>query len=104
MPVAPWRREGQAKSRTESCSHPQIRPSETHSSVMKTLNQSRKERVVRIVVGLVAIFLGWFVIGDELLAAVFKIFGFVPLVTGLIGWCPFYAILGISTRRRMRHR
>ncbi len=27
------------------------------------------------------------------------IFGWVPLVTGLAGWCPFYALLGIGTRR-----
>lgn len=28
-----------------------------------------------------------------------EIFGWVPLVTGLIGWCPVYALLGISTRK-----
>ena len=53
---------------------------------------------------LIVIALGWFVIDDQLLAAVFKIFGFVPLVTGLIGWCPFYAIFGFSTKRGVRHR
>jgi hypothetical protein len=73
-------------------------------SAIKNLNESSIDRTIRIVVGLIAIYLGWFVIGDELLAAVFKIFGFVPLVTGLIGWCPFYSILGISTRRSLRRR
>jgi hypothetical protein len=28
-----------------------------------------------------------------------KIFAWVPLVTGFLGWCPIYAILGISSRR-----
>ena len=70
---------------------------------MKNVNESRRDRAIRIVVGLVAIYLGWFVIGDDLLAAIFKIFGFVPLVTGLIGWCPFYSILGITTRHGKCH-
>ena len=69
---------------------------------MKAINQSRMDRTIRIIAGLIAIYLGWFVIDDQLVAAVFKIFGFVPLVTGLIGWCPFYAILGLSTKRSMR--
>ncbi len=25
--------------------------------------------------------------------------GFVPLLTGLVGWCPLYAIAHLSTRR-----
>lgn len=50
------------------------------------------ERVIRVVVGagLTALaFVGpanyWFLLG------------LVPLATGLIGWCPPYAIFGIST-------
>lgn len=50
------------------------------------------ERVLRIVVGLVLIGLvatgqiGWW-----------GWLGVVPLATGLIGWCPPYAMLGINT-------
>ena len=50
------------------------------------------ERIARIVVGLGLVacaFIGpqnqWFLLG------------LVPLATGLIGWCPPYAIFGIST-------
>jgi hypothetical protein len=53
------------------------------------------ERVVRIVagIGLVSLtFWGpanpWFFLG------------LIPLATGLIGWCPPYAMLGISTCKR----
>jgi hypothetical protein len=28
---------------------------------------------------------------------VFKIGGFLPLLTGFIGWCPAYALFGVST-------
>jgi hypothetical protein len=50
------------------------------------------ERVVRVVVGIILTsmaFIGpanpWFLIG------------IVPVLTGLIGWCPPYQLLGIST-------
>lgn len=50
------------------------------------------DRTLRIIVGLALIGLaatgtvGWW-----------GWLGAVPLVTGLVGWCPPYAILGIST-------
>ena len=50
------------------------------------------DRILRIVVGLVLIALavtntvGWW-----------GWLGVVPLATGLIGWCPPYAMLGINT-------
>jgi hypothetical protein len=50
------------------------------------------ERIIRIILGLgltTMAFLGpanlWFLLG------------IIPLATGLIGWCPPYAILGINT-------
>ena len=50
------------------------------------------DRILRIVVGLVLIALaatntvGWW-----------GWLGIVPLATGLLGWCPPYALLGINT-------
>jgi hypothetical protein len=50
------------------------------------------ERVLRIVVGAALVVLaglgtiGWW-----------GWLGLVPLATGLVGWCPPYALLGIST-------
>ena len=56
------------------------------------VNIHRFERVARIVIGTILLsqaFVGaqnpWFYLGA------------VPLLTGLIGWCPPYALLGIST-------
>jgi hypothetical protein len=50
------------------------------------------ERVLRVIIGLALVsmaFIGpanyWFLIG------------LIPLATGLIGWCPPYAMLGINT-------
>jgi len=52
------------------------------------------ERVVRIVAGLAILSLLLFWEGN---ARYWGLIGILPMVTGLIGWCPPYAILGIST-------
>ncbi len=50
------------------------------------------DRILRIVLGLVLI--GLTVTGT---IGVWGWLGVVPLATGAIGWCPPYAIFGIST-------
>jgi len=58
---------------------------------MKT-NEGSVDRVLRIVVGLALVGL----------AATGKVgawgwIGIVPLLTGAVGWCPLYTVLGIKT-------
>ena len=50
------------------------------------------ERVVRIVAGVVLTSLAF--VGP---ANNWFLLGIIPIATGLIGWCPPYAILGINT-------
>lgn len=50
------------------------------------------DRILRIVVGIVLI--AFAVTGT---VGVWGWIGVVPLLTGLIGWCPAYPLLGIST-------
>lgn len=50
------------------------------------------ERIVRVVVGGIIISLAFW--GPKTLWAYL---GIIPIATGLIGWCPPYALLGIST-------
>lgn len=50
------------------------------------------ERIIRIVAGLVILSLAF--IGPE---TKWGYLGLIPLATGLIGWCPPYQLLGIST-------
>lgn len=60
---------------------------------MKT-NVGGVDRGLRIVLGLVLLSLFFVLDGD---ARWFSAVGFVPLLTGLIGWCPIYPLLGFST-------
>ena len=54
------------------------------------INEAGWDRVVRVVLGVVLLVLGWggFVTGG--LGLFLKIIGFVPLLTGVIGFCPIY--------------
>ncbi len=55
-------------------------------------NIGKTERIVRVVVGLGILSLA--LVGPR---SPWAYLGFLPLLTGLIGWCPPYALLGIST-------
>jgi hypothetical protein len=57
-----------------------------------TKNVHPVERIVRIVVGLGLTSMAFF--GP---ANLWFLLGLVPLTTGLLGWCPPYAMLGMST-------
>ena len=57
-------------------------------------NVGNIERMLRVIIGLGLISLVF--VGPQ---TVWGWIGIVPLATGLIGWCPPYALLGISTCR-----
>lgn len=59
-----------------------------------TRNVGRIDRALRIVVGLV-VFSLFFLLDPP--NNYFGLIGLVPLATGLLGWCPPYALLGINT-------
>lgn len=57
-----------------------------------TRNEGQTDRMLRIIAGLAL--LGLAVSG---LYTPWTWIGIVPLLTGLIGWCPAYALLGFNT-------
>ncbi len=57
-----------------------------------TRNEGTLDRALRIVLGLVLLSLVF--IGPQTL---WGLVGIVPLATGLLGSCPLYSVLGIST-------
>jgi hypothetical protein len=65
----------------------------------KLINQAGWERVARVILGIVLLYLGWAGVVSGTLGTVFKIFGFIPLLTGLVGWCGLYSLLGIRTNK-----
>ena len=72
-------------------------------SVLKDFsNVATWERALRIAVGIAMLWLGWSNVVDGIWAIALVIFAWVPLLTGLLGWCPIYSLLGLSTRRRVR--
>ena len=61
---------------------------------MQFFNEGNADRTIRIVVGLGLLSIVFF--GPQ---TAWGWIGLVPLVTGIIGGCPAYSILGISTCR-----
>jgi len=57
-----------------------------------TRNEGTIDRALRIILGLVLIALVF--VGPQ---TPWGWIGIVPLATGLIGWCPLYTLLGVST-------
>jgi hypothetical protein len=55
-------------------------------------NVGGADRAIRIIAGLVLLSLVF--VGPKTL---WGLVGLVPLLTGLIGWCPPYSLFGIST-------
>jgi hypothetical protein len=56
-------------------------------------NIGKTERVVRVVLGLGILSLAF--VGP---ASAWGYLGLAPVVTGLVGWCPPYMLIGIDTR------
>jgi hypothetical protein len=56
-------------------------------------NIGKTERVVRVVLGLGILSLAF--VGP---ASAWGYLGLAPVVTGLVGWCPPYTLLGLDTR------
>jgi hypothetical protein len=66
--------------------------------MMKT-NESMIDRVIRIVLGVGLLALGWTGTVTGVLGEIFKYLGVIPLLTGIIGWCPIYSLLRIRTKK-----
>jgi len=61
------------------------------------INEAGWDRALRVVFGVVLLYLGWGGVVGGTVGSILKIVGFLPLVTGIVGWCALYAVFGIST-------
>jgi hypothetical protein len=55
-------------------------------------NEGKADRIIRVIVGLGVLSLVF--IGPQ---TMWGLVGFVPLLTGIFGFCPMYRILGFNT-------
>jgi hypothetical protein len=60
-------------------------------------NEGGLDRIIRVLAGLAILALVF--VGPK---TPWAWLGLIPLVTGLVGFCPLYAILGVNTRPRGR--
>lgn len=61
---------------------------------MKT-NVGSADRIVRLVLGVVIILLGIY------FKSWWGIIGIVPVITGLLNFCPAYSLIGFSTKKKV---
>ena len=65
---------------------------------MRFRNTSSRERGIRIGLGFLILALGWQqALGNW--AFLFRVVALYPLITGVVGWCPIYALLRVDTNR-----
>jgi hypothetical protein len=66
-------------------------------------NESGVDRAIRITAGIALLTLGWTGAVGGAVGIAFKIIGFGPLLTGVLGWCPLYTLAHVNTEAGM-HR
>lgn len=64
------------------------------------MNVGSIDKVIRIIGGIVLLSLIFILEGN---ARWWGLIGLVPLVTGLVGWCPAYSLIGVSTCPAKQH-
>jgi hypothetical protein len=74
---------------------PGLRKPKGQENPMFKTNEGTVDRVLRVVAGLVILAL--YFIYPESAWRNLALLGIVPLATGLLGTCPVYSLLGIST-------
>jgi len=67
---------------------------------MSFTNLAAWDRVLRIALGGLMLAAGWSGLVTGVWGVALEMFAWVPLATGIVGWCPVYAMLGFSTHRR----
>ncbi len=62
-------------------------------------NESSLDRYIRVILGIALLVLGILGVVSGTLAIVFYVVGAILLVTGVVGFCPLYALLKIRTNK-----
>ena len=66
-------------------------------------NESAADRGIRVVIGIVALVLAFMMFGamdGEILGIVVAAVGVIAVLTGVVGFCPAYRLVGLSTCKK----
>jgi hypothetical protein len=66
---------------------------------MKFINEAGWDRSARVILGILLLVLGWGNIVPGGFGVFLKYFSLIPLITGLVGFCPIYWLLKLKTRK-----
>jgi hypothetical protein len=69
------------------------------AAAMSYVNEAGWDRILRIVIGIILLYLGWAGVVSGGLGLFLKVVGFIPLITGLVGWCPLYSLFKFRTSK-----
>ena len=64
-----------------------------------TINESRTDRIIRVVLGVALFALGLFGEISQTLGIVLMIIGGISSITGAIGFCPLYSLFKFRTNK-----
>ncbi len=62
-------------------------------------NTGVRDQALRIALGLLMLIIGWGSEGGYWSLAL-RVFALYPLITGIAGWCPVYALLRVGTNKK----
>ena len=62
-------------------------------------NEATWDRVVRVIVGIILLYVGFGGVTGGAVGVILGIVGLVALVTGLIGYCPAYTLFKFQTKK-----
>jgi amino acid transporter len=74
---------------------------------MAFMNEGTWDRAIRILAGIALGYAAWMTWPASVMSRpgavsiVFLVIGAIALVTGLVGWCPAYALFDVSTNKRV---
>ena len=64
-----------------------------------TINESKTDRIIRVVLGVALFALGLFGEISQTLGIVLMIIGGIAIITGAIGFCPLYSLFKFRTNK-----
>lgn len=62
-------------------------------------NESSVERILRVIGGVLLLVIGLLGVFQGTLGIIVIVLGAILILTGVLGWCPLYALFKFSTRK-----